>query len=216
MRDRVISVALPLPVRKTFSYRVPESLPRPEPGSRVRVPFGERALTGVVVADAAAPEGDEPARLRNVIEVLDPEPVCPPDLLSTAARVAERFFASPGEVFKSVLPARLPAAGALRYRVTEKGALARASGPEKEILERLSSGEAVRASELPGSARQDVLRDLEARGWIRALSPDRPERPRSEVAWAPVPLSPERRKELLGRSRRGPAVLAWLDGLGRP
>ena len=169
MRDRVVSVALPLPVRKVFSYRVRESLTPPQPGSRVRVPFGERALTGVVVEDAPAAEGGEPARLRDVIEVLDPEPVCPPDLLRTAARVAERFFASPGEVFRSALPARLPAAGAVRYRLTEKGALARGSGPEGEILERLSSGEAVRASELPGSARQEVLRELEERGWIREI-----------------------------------------------
>src|SRR5262249_15138463 len=115
-----------------------------------------------------------------------------------------------------VLPARLPAAGALRYRVTEKGALARASGPEKEILERLSSGEAVRASELPGSARQDVLRDLEARGWIPARSPDPPRRPRSGVGGARPPPAPGRGREPPARGRRGPGVLAWLDALGRP
>ena len=212
---RVISVALPLPIRKLFSYRVPEPLPLPQAGARVRVPFGERALTGVVVEDEAA-ERDEPARLRDVLEVLDLEPVCPPELLATARRVAERFFAGTGEVVKSALPARLPAAGALRYRLTEKGALARGAPAEREILERLSSGEEVRASELPASARQEILRDLEARGWIRAISPGKSRRPRTELAWAPVALAEARRRELLGKSRRGPAVLAWLDALGRP
>jgi primosomal protein N' (replication factor Y) len=217
MPDRVVSVALPVPIRRLFSYRVPEPLPVPEPGSRVRVPFGERALTGVVVEAPESPDRDpEPARMRDVLEILDPEPVCPPDLLAAAERVAHRFFASTGEVLKSALPARLPAMGALRYRVTEKGALARGSAAEREILDRLSSGGEVRASELPGGARQAVLRDLEERGWIRAISPGRARRRRSELAWAAVSLAPERRRELLGRSRRGPAVLAWLEGLGRP
>ncbi|MBC8645771.1 MAG: hypothetical protein H7X85_01300, partial [Thermoanaerobaculia bacterium] len=58
-----------------------------------------------------------------MIEVLDEEPVCPPELLATASRVAERFFASLGEVLRAALPARLPAAGAVRYRITGRGAV---------------------------------------------------------------------------------------------
>ena len=58
----------------------------PEPGVRVRVPFGERVLTGVVVpaAEDAEPAGE--ATLREVLEVLDDEPVCPPEILETTAR----------------------------------------------------------------------------------------------------------------------------------
>jgi hypothetical protein len=40
------------------------------------------------------PPGPGPESLREVLEVLDQEPVCPPDLLELAGRVAERFFAS--------------------------------------------------------------------------------------------------------------------------
>src|SRR5215472_1182692 len=120
---RSVQVALPLPIRRDFTYRVPERLPTPRPGSRVRVPFGERVLTGIVVGE----DGEETSGLRDLLEVLDDEPVCPPDLLRTAARVAQRFFASRGEVLKSALPARLATSGAARYRITEKGALARAS-----------------------------------------------------------------------------------------
>ena len=133
-RSRVVSVALPLPIRKSFSYGVPASLPMPDPGSRVRVPFGERVLTGVVLAQA----GEQTSGIREIVEVLDAEPVCPPELLATADRVARRSFASTGEVLKAALPARLPAAGAVRYRITEKGALARAGGAEEEILEQTS------------------------------------------------------------------------------
>ena len=75
--SRTVSVALPLPIRRSFSYRVPEEMPVPEAGSRVRVPFGERVLTGIVVGSSA----DEGSGLRDVLAVLDEEPVCPRDLL---------------------------------------------------------------------------------------------------------------------------------------
>ncbi|HYR45494.1 MAG TPA: hypothetical protein VER78_00720, partial [Thermoanaerobaculia bacterium] len=177
--SRVVSVALALPIRKNFSYRVPEALPVPAPGSRVRVPFGERVLTGIVVAAA----GQETVGLRHVLEVLDAEPVCPPELLAAAERVARRFFASTGEVLKSALPARLPAAGAVRYRITGKGALARASGSEGAILDRLRGGEAVRLVALLVEGRQAAIRTLEERGWIRAISRYSERRPRPELAY---------------------------------
>src|SRR5215471_17514559 len=142
--SRTISVALPLPVRKDFSYAVPADMPMPSSGARVRVPFGERVLTGVVTG--AAPKSER--NLRDVLEVLDAEPVCPPELLAAAQRVAHRFFASTGEVLKSALPARLPRIGPARYEVTEEGARAQASGALREILDRLAGGRPLRAAEL--------------------------------------------------------------------
>src|SRR5712692_2585134 len=210
--SRVVTVALPLPIRKNFSYRVPGALPVPAPGSRVRVPFGERVLTGIVVAAG----GQETAGLRDVLEVLDAEPVCPPELLAAAERVARRFFASTGEVLKSALPARLPAAGAVRYRITRKGALARASGSEFAILDRLRGGEAVRLVALPVEGRQAAIRALEERGWIRAISRYSERRPRPELAYLPARTTSQERARLLRRSRRGLEVLAFLDSLGRP
>src|SRR5262245_24159729 len=41
----IVSVALPLPIRTEFSYRVPPGMEAPPAGCRVRVPFGERILT---------------------------------------------------------------------------------------------------------------------------------------------------------------------------
>ncbi|MDP7386185.1 MAG: hypothetical protein QF593_09160, partial [Nitrospinota bacterium] len=48
-----VEVAVPIPVDRTFTYRAPKSMRdrgRPRRGERVRVPFGGRVLTGVVVA----------------------------------------------------------------------------------------------------------------------------------------------------------------------
>jgi len=214
---RTISVALPLPLRQNFSYRVPESLPLPVPGVRVRVPFGERVLTGVVMA---ADGRETPEGLREVVEILDEEPVCPSELLGAAARVAERFFASTGEVLKSALPARLPAAGTARYRITGKGAFAVPAGAafEREILERLSGGEAVRLGDLPGQgvARREILRSLEERGWIRVVSANRRKTRSVEIAYLPSRAGQSERAGLLKRSRRGREVLDCLDTLARP
>jgi primosomal protein N' (replication factor Y) len=206
-------VALPLPIRREFSYRVPPTLEPLKPGVRVRVPFAERALTGVVMGPAQEENGKA---TREILAALDLEPVCSPELLATAARVAERFFASTGEVLKSALPARLPAAGAVRYRITERGALGRGEGAERRILERLADGDAIRVTDLPIEGRQETLRALEQRGWIRPVAAAGERRRRVEGAFAPVPRDAEDRARLLGRSRRSADALAYLLALGRP
>ncbi|HEX9305765.1 MAG TPA: primosomal protein N' [Thermoanaerobaculia bacterium] len=216
---RAVSVALPLPIRKNFAYRVPETLPLPPPGTRVRVPFGERVLTGVVVSDGADAEG-KGALLRGVLEVLDDAPVCPPEMLETAAKVAHRFFAAEGEILKSALPARLHATGSVRYRITEKGALAaaRADTEARPFLEALADGRVARLAELPPEARprRETVRALEEKGWIRAVSRERREARRPILAYLPSRVGAAERETLLGRSRRGREALAWLDELGRP
>ena len=208
-----------MPLRRSFTYAVPGTFPVPEPGSRVRVPFGERVLTGVVVPGAGEPVAAAPGGLREVLDVLDAEPVCPPELLTTAQRVAERFFAATGEVLKSVLPARLPASGAVRYRITEKGALAGSSAApaERAILDRLSSGDSLRVRELPGDGaqRRATLRGLEDKGWIRPAGA-RLRVPRTELAYDLGPLRGAEAEGALGRSRRGREIVGWLAALGRP
>lgn len=201
-----------MPPRKTFSYRVPDSLPVPPPGSRVRVPFGERALTGVVLS----PAGKETAGLRDLVEVLDLEPVCPEELLAAAERVAKRFFASTGEILKSALPARLRATGAVRYRITEKGALARVDGAEASVLERLRDGKAVRAIDLPVAGRGAVIRSLEERGFLRAVSAAPKRRAGAERAYLPTRAREQERARGTRRSPRARQVLAFLDSIGRP
>ncbi len=214
---RRISVALPLPLRQSFTYVVPDGQAVPSPGVRVRVPFGERVLTGVTLAaevTAAAP-GE-----RAILEVLDAEPVCPPELLWTAGRVATRFFASIGEVLKSALPARLPASGAVRYRISDAGIVGVARGTEEEraILDRLASGEAVRVVDLPGDGRprREALRRLEEAGLVRPVAAARRPSSRTETAWVLITIDAAGRETALARSRRGRQVVEFLESIGRP
>src|SRR3990172_624968 len=62
--ERVARVALPLPVDRLFDYAIPAPLlAEAEVGRRVRVSVSQRALVGVIVALADAPE-DEARALR--------------------------------------------------------------------------------------------------------------------------------------------------------
>ena len=95
-------VALPRPVLQTFVYRVPPSLvASATPGARVLVPFGRRREIGII--DSVG--GDPPERsTRDVLRVLDAEPVLGPELLALCRWTSEYYAAPPGLVYRSALP----------------------------------------------------------------------------------------------------------------
>jgi primosomal protein N' (replication factor Y) len=101
MADRLVSVALPLPVQSAFTYRVPEGLAVPARGCRVLVPFGRRRAIGLVVGDAGAAPA---AALKDVLDIVDEAPLVPPQLLDLAAWVADHYLAPPGECCRALLP----------------------------------------------------------------------------------------------------------------
>jgi len=113
-------VALPLPLNKTFSYGVPESLAEVAPGCRVRVRFGPRALIGCVVNVEKEPVGVPPnVEIRPILARLDLQPVLTPSLLALASWMADYYLAAPGEVFQAILPPETPRALAFRYARTQ-------------------------------------------------------------------------------------------------
>src|SRR5205807_672442 len=96
-------VALPLPLRTTFTYAVPEMLRGlVQPGSRVLVPFRKKAMVGVVVKLAeSAPHG---TKIREITRVLDFVPALTPKLIELAHWIAGYYLAPVGEVFRAMLP----------------------------------------------------------------------------------------------------------------
>ena len=60
-RKRIVKVAVPCPLYKTFDYRLPAAIDSQtiEPGMRVRVPFGRQKLIGIIVEQV--PDSDVPA-----------------------------------------------------------------------------------------------------------------------------------------------------------
>ncbi len=108
-----VEVAVPAPLRRTFTYRAPASLGPIVPGTRVAVPFGRRKVAAIVLrAGVAAPEG---VAVKSVAAVLDPAPVFPPELLAFLEEAARYYLHPIGEVLRAAAPA-LPAGASRRLR----------------------------------------------------------------------------------------------------
>ncbi len=109
----LVDVALPLPVDRLFTYRVPGSLAGTVArGARVVVPFGARRMTGYVLRERRrAPKG---MKLKDIISVVDKEPLLDDTLLELADWMAGRYVHSQGEVLKAMLPAGIKGRGRLR------------------------------------------------------------------------------------------------------
>ncbi|HET9949752.1 MAG TPA: primosomal protein N' [Longimicrobiales bacterium] len=105
----LVEVALPLPIHRTFTYRLEG--PAPPPGTRVLVPFRERERIGWVVGPAAGDRADgadrAPPELRAVLAVLDEQPSVTPEMLSLCRWIAEYYVAPLGIAIRSALPAVL-------------------------------------------------------------------------------------------------------------
>src|SRR5215472_9173870 len=177
-------VALPVPLRSLFTYAIPERLADSVcAGSRVLVPFRNRAMTGVVVESSV--RRPDPAQIKNVreiAEVLDPIPALPLKLVELGRWVSSYYVAPIGEVLRAMLPPQIDLRHEREILLTDAGRARRAeldaagNRSEGEIAEQalLSlleiEGRPVRADrlrKLPGgeAAAERLLRrrQLEAR-----------------------------------------------------
>ena len=97
------NVALPVPLRTTFTYAIPDSLrDSVQPGSHVLVPFRNKSLVGVVVE--LAPHAPPSTKIREISKVLDFLPALAPKLIELGHWIAGYYLAPVGEVFRAMLP----------------------------------------------------------------------------------------------------------------
>ena len=145
-------VALPLPLRRTFTYRIPDPLlDRAAPGVQVQVPFRGRAVRGVLVAVAERTALDG---VRDLGAVLADAPLSA-HLLELARWIAEYYVAPPGEVLAAMLPGGLAGFSASR---------ARRAAVEDPIV-RLALGERLTLTAAQRSAVLAVTRAVESGGF---------------------------------------------------
>ncbi|HEX4936748.1 MAG TPA: primosomal protein N', partial [Gemmatimonadaceae bacterium] len=103
---RLVDVALPVPLFRTFSYAVDRAFAHPiAVGSRVVVPWRNSAEVGIVVAVDVAPV--EGVKYKAVTTVPDLEPAISPSLLATCQWAADHYVAPFGLTLRSALPAAL-------------------------------------------------------------------------------------------------------------
>ena len=94
-------VALPVPVRQLFTYRVPETLDAAaQPGVPVEVPFRGRRARGVIVERIASTPLEKVSDLGKVTGGV----LLSPHLLELTRWVADYYLAPPGEVVAAALP----------------------------------------------------------------------------------------------------------------
>ncbi|HEY0231409.1 MAG TPA: primosomal protein N', partial [Dokdonella sp.] len=176
----ILRLALPVPLNTLFDYRAPAGV-APTAGCRVLVPFGKRAVVGVVVEQAAASDLDDD-KLKPIERVLDERPLLTPELMSTL-RWAARYYHHPlGEVLQAALPValrsarELPLCGIEALQSTPAGVAALADPKRRRgthgdaLLEVLAAGPLPTAQARARSgASAAVVRAALAHGWIERV-----------------------------------------------
>jgi primosomal protein N' (replication factor Y) (superfamily II helicase) len=114
-RPLYASIALPLPLDEFFTYGVPqEFVSGAEIGRRTLVPFGQRLLTGFIVAVSDDP-GDVPRdKIKPIQDILDDDPVFDSRMLELAKWAAEYYLSSTGEVLRTAMPSGTMARSRIR------------------------------------------------------------------------------------------------------
>ena len=100
--NRFADVALPVAIDKEFTYLIPPDLQKTAMvGARVVVPFGRKYATGLIVG---FPSVSSVRSLRNITDVIDPEPVVLEELLRLCRWMSDYYLTPLGEILKAALP----------------------------------------------------------------------------------------------------------------
>ncbi|MGD9107402.1 MAG: primosomal protein N' [Desulfobacterales bacterium] len=137
-----IEVAIALPVYKTYTYSVPETLHElVATGKRVLVPFGQRRVTGYILGSRndINQEG-----IKTVLDILDEKPLFPSSMIPFLRWTADYYLHPIGDVIKCALPGGLNLYDFFIIAITKKGEDAllnnSAASLETQILKRLKTG----------------------------------------------------------------------------
>ncbi len=107
-RQRILNIAVPCPLHRTFDYRLAncDSERLIQPGMRVRVPFGRQKLIGFVIEEVQTSEVPD-NKLKTITAVLDDTSLLPSDILDLLFWAA-RYYAHPlGDVLQTATPVYL-------------------------------------------------------------------------------------------------------------
>ncbi|MGH9731833.1 MAG: replication restart helicase PriA [Candidatus Acidiferrales bacterium] len=227
MTPRYCEIALPVPLRSPFTYAIPQHLSNSDlVGSRVVVPFRNRAMVGVVVALVANPS--EGKKTREIVELLDAAPALPPKLIELGMWVSRYYVAPVGETLRAMLPPLAEVRPEREFELTEHGrdflAEMKERGPadagesvDLAILELLHAGDkpvpSTRVRRIAGG--EAAAERLVRRGSLVARERMRHKRERAQkiVAWnpaaTPADAKEERVREIL-TATRGPLPVPIL------
>ncbi|MEW5797152.1 MAG: primosomal protein N' [Candidatus Zixiibacteriota bacterium] len=114
---QLVNVAVSGPLRRTFTYHLPDGIGTLEPGQRVLVEFGRRRQVGFYLGDT------EPApalATKPVLRLLDPVSLIPRELCELCLWMADYYFANPADCLACALPPSLKSNRPLGLRWAEQ------------------------------------------------------------------------------------------------
>ncbi len=115
-----------MPLYRTFTYRADSPLAElAQIGRRVLVPFGNRRVTGYVLGPG---RWHDPGETKRVLDVLDSQPLFPPEMIAFFRWVADYYVYPIGNVIRQALPAGLVVGDIMVFSITGTGRAALASG----------------------------------------------------------------------------------------
>jgi primosomal protein N' (replication factor Y) len=197
MPARFAEVALPVPLRSTFTYAIPDAFNgEPLIGHRVVVPFGRRAMTGVALAESDRPPNL--ARIKEIAEMMDPVPALPSRLIELGHWISRYYVAPIGEAFRAMLPPEIEMRHDREYSFTNSGReylrnlaaaeeLTEDERAEFSLLRRIDEQESpapsARSSRWPGG--EALAEKLVRRGYLTAREVMRHRKTRTQqiVSW---------------------------------
>lgn len=114
-----VNIILPLPLEGQFTYSVPDKLEnRAIPGTRALVPLGKsKKYIGIITGDAIPSVIEKPIEYKNIIAVLDDQPIILPQQFKLWTWIADYYMAPLGDVMKAALPTGLKQLEAYKPRV---------------------------------------------------------------------------------------------------
>jgi len=114
-----ISVAVSLPVMKSYTYSVPDHLQEfCLPGMRVLVPFGRRRVTGYIISWLESCKG---FTAKKILDVLDDYPLFPEKEIPFFKWISDYYIHPLGDVIKAALPSGFDRHDISCVFVTKKG-----------------------------------------------------------------------------------------------
>lgn len=223
-----VEVALPVPMRQTFSYNVPESVtPVPKKGMRVKVPFGRQQLIGLVIRTSETCNL-APNQIKSILELLDDEPLLPDSLYKLTAWAARYYFCSLGQMLSQALPVALRKGAAVSadtttfWSVTDAGNAAsldtlKRAPAQKKVMEALLEAEMTQEELTSLALSKPAMKALQDKGWIakdeRTNQIDLSWRDNLELGEEPLTLNPEQAVAVATLNQQSGYHCTLLEGI---
>jgi primosomal protein N' (replication factor Y) len=155
MSGPFVNIAFPSSLRQLFTYRLKQDRTFPVyPGQRVVAPLKNVQTIGFIVeTDVQAPKS---IKIKDLIEIIDPEPLIPVDLFKFLIKLANYYLAPIGKVLSAAIPSE--------YQIQKKRRLVVIDShtdtvPDEflQLFQKISSNESILLSSLAAHYDRDFL-----------------------------------------------------------